>query len=221
MQTITRAAVELFSEEGYAAVSTRRIAERAGCSETLLFRYFRDKRGLLMAICRDLRVGDGRDVRPPREEFVGVEEFLERYLVGRFANLRDQALPLKVVVAALINDEEMTADFGPEHDDAVAYVAEVLRGFQWTGVIDPTLDVDAAAIAIEQVSFAIGFLLQLVLERPAEELDTLARACASVLSRGMEPPPGPVGGPRTCAALASVRDARRHLATALELLVDG
>src|SRR3954451_22251325 len=110
MRAMTAAAIALFSEEGYSAVSTRRIAERAGCSETLLFRYFGDKRGLLMAICNDLRDDDSR-VRRPVEASEGVHEFIERYLLESFGHLRRQAPELKVVIAALINDPEMTADF--------------------------------------------------------------------------------------------------------------
>jgi AcrR family transcriptional regulator len=37
---------ELFSRQGYASTSTREIADHAGVSETLMFRYFRSKAGL-------------------------------------------------------------------------------------------------------------------------------------------------------------------------------
>ena len=45
-QRIRDAARELFAEKGYAAVTTREIAQRADVSETLLFRYHGDKAGL-------------------------------------------------------------------------------------------------------------------------------------------------------------------------------
>lgn len=40
------AAVAAFAEEGYAGASTRRIADRAGVSEVMIFRYFQSKAGL-------------------------------------------------------------------------------------------------------------------------------------------------------------------------------
>ena len=43
-------ALELFATEGYHAVSTSRIAKRAGVSEALIFRHFENKEGLLQAI---------------------------------------------------------------------------------------------------------------------------------------------------------------------------
>ncbi|HEY3669580.1 MAG TPA: TetR/AcrR family transcriptional regulator [Acidimicrobiia bacterium] len=43
---LLEAARELFSSQGYSGTSTREIAERAGVSETLMFRYFGSKVGL-------------------------------------------------------------------------------------------------------------------------------------------------------------------------------
>ena len=44
---IIAAALDLFSEKGYAATSTARIAQEAGVSEGLIFRHFKNKRGLV------------------------------------------------------------------------------------------------------------------------------------------------------------------------------
>lgn len=43
-------ALELFATEGYHAVSTSKIARKAGVSEALIFRHFEHKEGLLQAI---------------------------------------------------------------------------------------------------------------------------------------------------------------------------
>ena len=221
MRAMTDAAVALFSEEGYSAVSTRRIAERAGCSETLLFRYFGDKRGLLMAICNDLRDGAG-GVRRPIEDSQDPREFIEQYLLESFEHFKRQAPALKVVVAALINDPEMTAGFGQEHDEAVEHVARALRQFQEEGAIASSVDVVSIASAIEQLSFAVGFLLQLVFERPKGELMAIATSSALILSRGLQAEaPQPLLEPRSRKAVAAVLDARQRLDSVIELLEDG
>jgi AcrR family transcriptional regulator len=49
-QNIFTAALELFSSEGVDATSTSKIAKRAGVSEGLIFRHFKNKEGLLQAI---------------------------------------------------------------------------------------------------------------------------------------------------------------------------
>ena len=49
-QRILEAAAVLFAERGYAATTTRAIAERAGVNEVTLFRKFKNKRGILEAL---------------------------------------------------------------------------------------------------------------------------------------------------------------------------
>ena len=46
-EDIITAALDLFSEKGYSATSTARIAQEAGVSEGLIFRHFKSKRGLV------------------------------------------------------------------------------------------------------------------------------------------------------------------------------
>ncbi|MEL6674798.1 MAG: helix-turn-helix domain-containing protein [Bacteroidota bacterium] len=48
-RNILEAALELFANEGYNAVSTSKIARKAGVSEGLIFRHFENKKGLLDA----------------------------------------------------------------------------------------------------------------------------------------------------------------------------
>lgn len=49
-EKILEAALKLFAEKGYAAVSTNKVARAAGVSEGLIFRHFTNKEGLLEAI---------------------------------------------------------------------------------------------------------------------------------------------------------------------------
>src|SRR5690554_2901585 len=47
---IIQAAIETFSEKGYAASSTNEIAQKAGVAEGTIFRHYRTKRDLLFSI---------------------------------------------------------------------------------------------------------------------------------------------------------------------------
>jgi AcrR family transcriptional regulator len=49
-ELILQTALRLFSEQGYEATPTNRIAKEAGVSEGLIFRHFENKEGLLSAI---------------------------------------------------------------------------------------------------------------------------------------------------------------------------
>ncbi|MBI0381962.1 helix-turn-helix transcriptional regulator, partial [Streptomyces albiflaviniger] len=48
-ERLVRAALELFTEQGYDATTVNEIADRAGLTKTTFFRHFRDKREVLFA----------------------------------------------------------------------------------------------------------------------------------------------------------------------------
>ncbi|MCB0569902.1 MAG: helix-turn-helix transcriptional regulator [Phaeodactylibacter sp.] len=52
-ESILSAALELFAHEGYNATSTSQIAKKAAVSEGLIFRHFKNKKGLLAALMED------------------------------------------------------------------------------------------------------------------------------------------------------------------------
>lgn len=180
------AAVSLFSEEGYASVSTRRIAEVAGCSETLLFRYFGGKRGLLLAICNDL--SDLREetvTRPDPANFAGLRDYLEYYFRYIFQRFRDQAPRLKVIGAVIVSDPELSAEFEQRHDNDVAHIMSHLEMFRETGEVAPDVDIRALAAVINQTSFSIGLLMQTIYGKPQTELDAIAKAFARAIAHGV------------------------------------
>jgi AcrR family transcriptional regulator len=76
---LLEAARDLFSSQGYSGTSTREIAERAGVSETLMFRYFGSKVGLF----REALVA-------PFVEFV--EDFNAKWQSGSNAELDEEEL---------------------------------------------------------------------------------------------------------------------------------
>jgi AcrR family transcriptional regulator len=63
-ENILNAALELFANEGYNAVSTNKIARQAGVSEGLIFRHFENKKGLLQAIMEDVEARIGQLLAP-------------------------------------------------------------------------------------------------------------------------------------------------------------
>jgi AcrR family transcriptional regulator len=75
---LLRAARELFSARGYADTSTRELAERAGVSETLLFRYFGSKAELFREA-----------LAVPFVDFIG--DFGERWRSGEMDSLDDES----------------------------------------------------------------------------------------------------------------------------------
>src|SRR3954470_16476917 len=84
------AAVDLFNEQGYDATTVTQIAERAGVTKSTFFRYFPDKRELLVA-------GQG---------------MLSRLLAEGIAQAPPTASPLEAVAAGL---ERAAGAMGPQN----------------------------------------------------------------------------------------------------------
>lgn len=96
------AAVDLFAEQGYDATTIAEIAERAGVTKSTFFRYFPDKRELLVA----------------------GQETLSRLLVEGIATAPEHATPLEAIAAGLERASNamgpMNRELGPRLKAAIA-----------------------------------------------------------------------------------------------------
>lgn len=101
------AAVDLFTEQGYDATTVAEIAERAGVTKSTLFRYFPDKREILVA----------------------GQETLSRLMSEGIAEAPPDATPLEAVVVGLERVSaamgQMNRDLGPRMKAAIAASSEL------------------------------------------------------------------------------------------------
>jgi AcrR family transcriptional regulator len=100
---LVRAALDLFTEQGYDATTVTEIADRAGLTKTTFFRHFPDKREVLFA---------GQDVHA-------------RLLADAIAQAPNAATPLESVGAAL---EAITATFADDRREFSARLRSVTAG---------------------------------------------------------------------------------------------
>src|SRR3970282_1517132 len=79
-ERLIEAAMELFSEHGYAATGTRAIAARAGCNISLIKHYFGSKQGLLAAVAGTSMTEMGERMRATLEGSGSPEERLDLFV---------------------------------------------------------------------------------------------------------------------------------------------
>lgn len=100
------AAVELFSEQGFAATTVPQITERAGLTTRTFFRHFADKREVLFG--REGAAAQARAVLAQAPPGMSTAEFLawglELMARERFAGHRDE---LRVIQALIDSDESL------------------------------------------------------------------------------------------------------------------
>ena len=102
-ERLVRAALDLFSEQGYDATTVNEIAERAGgLSKTTFFRHFSDKREVL---------------------FAAGQEIHGRLMADAIAGAPDSATPLQAVAAGL---DALTATFTEDRREFSARLKTVV-----------------------------------------------------------------------------------------------
>lgn len=113
---ITQAALEAFSEHGYAATRVEEVAKRAGVSKGLLYLYFKTKEELFKAVIRSAVVPR---IDALKSSIADTELSAEEFLRGPFLEFIKKLpnSPARVVVRLMIAE-------GPRHPDLTEYYCE-------------------------------------------------------------------------------------------------
>ncbi len=179
------AALEAFDEYGYDTATTRDIANRAGCSETLLFRYFGGKRGLLLAVIA--RLLDDTKTSPllAESKASSLQEEIEDILRGALDRYWVHRRSLKVIIAESITDPDLGSTLVQSvHREGLERVKERLRWHLETDGM-PDADLTALANGVQGIGHYLGFQGQLVWTMDRDELRKIAVRFARILTLGI------------------------------------
>ncbi|WP_243290877.1 TetR/AcrR family transcriptional regulator [Bacillus sp. FJAT-47783] len=115
---IVAAAIEIFSEKGFAATSTSEIAKKAGVAEGTIFRHYKTKKDLLISIVMPTMI---KYVAPffaknfSREifenEHKSFESFLRKMIQNRFDFAKQNFPILKIYMQEVFYHEELQGEF--------------------------------------------------------------------------------------------------------------
>jgi AcrR family transcriptional regulator len=183
---LLEAANAVFAERGYDAATTREIAERAGCAEGLIHRYFAGKRGLFLAILehKGSLVADefGATLRDTDSLQEDIEQILLHDLDGKWER-RDF---MRVCISEAAIDPEVGAAIRDRiHAKHVELIADRLRRHQEAGRIRRDVDIEAIAYAVSAIGFSGGFMNRIVFGRSREEIAPRIIEAAAALARGI------------------------------------
>jgi AcrR family transcriptional regulator len=178
---IHRAAVELFSTQGYEKTSLREIAEQVGITKASLYYHYSSKQDLLRAIVGTF-LDDISRVLGLVEELPWSPE-TERELLGAYV---DVVIQHRSTGPTLLRDiAAVLAAFG---DDLDRLIAQSRRFQLWLAGPDPTpADRLRAAAAVETVGAAMSVELELGVT-DEEIRAVLLDAATAILSRRGTPP---------------------------------
>jgi AcrR family transcriptional regulator len=171
--SILQAAIEVFSEKGYAAAATSEIAQKAGVAEGTIFRYYKTKKDLLLSI---LGPAMSRMLAPfimrnfnvvldlPYDSF---EEFLRAFIINRLEFARKNCKILKILIQEIPFQPTLRAQFMENIlNKVLERVIEIVEHFKAKGEV---IELPTPAILRFTISSIVGYLLNRLLLQPEKE----------------------------------------------------
>lgn len=183
---LLEAANSVFAERGFEAATTREIAERAGCAEGLIHRYFAGKRGLLLAILehKGKHFSETYCENVPEQATVAAE--IEAILLYELDSKWERRDFMRISVAEATIDPAVGAVVRDGiQARQVEFIAERLRRHQEAGRVRPDVDVEAIGHVISGIGFSAGFMSRVVFGRGRKETERIVRQAAAAIARGI------------------------------------
>jgi AcrR family transcriptional regulator len=190
------AANEAFAQRGFDATTTREIAERAGCAEGLIHRYFNGKRGLLLAILESKAAHIVEEFEADLPDRPTVLEEIERILLRDLDLFWERRDYMRVAVSQAAIDPEIGHAIGANiNQQRVRMIRRKLQRHQEAGRIAPGVDLEGVAYSISALGFSVGFVYQACFGDERLLARRIISAGAKAIAAGITP--GSPGSERT------------------------
>jgi AcrR family transcriptional regulator len=185
-QALMEAATAVFAEHGYDAATTREVAERAGCSEGLIHRYFGGKRGLLIAILERKAAEFTERMRAELPDGESLAEEIDQVFLWPLESMWQQRDFMRVCVSRSATDPEVGHVVGDHLNRArVEAIAAKLRRHRAAGRVREDVDLDAIALGITGVNLTTGFFSQVVFGMDRDDVRRMTLEMAKLVTRGI------------------------------------
>jgi AcrR family transcriptional regulator len=158
-QRILQAGLEIFSEVGYDAATTKMISKRADLNESLIQRYFKSKSNLLAEVtysCIDALSKE--KPYPPAET---PQEEIYRFLANKLESIYKNIKFFRIILSRTLVDSKMGFEL-QKRKPSDLFFTDRLSLFQKKGLIRANLDMGELVLLITNQSFAIT-IMELIL----------------------------------------------------------
>lgn len=188
-EALITAACEAFAEMGYEGTTTKTIAEKAGCSEALIQRYFNGKEGLLLAVLREedreLELGFLR--RPLCPSLI--DEAREA-LTHALEVMTSRSRKMRIVLSRVLVDPSFKRDFDRLciYRDVKSEAIQRFMRYRETGMLCTDLNLEAMVEMLMGLSFDVGFLQSELLDSKPDRQRLLIEHFAVMFGRAVSAP---------------------------------
>jgi AcrR family transcriptional regulator len=188
-EALIAAATAVFAEQGFEKATTRGIAEAAHCSEGLIQRYFKGKKGLLLAVLNQHNEEADRDFfkRPLCSTLTDEARETFAHFTAHFGGRSEQ---MRVVLSRVLLDHSFRADL-----DRISARKQVRKGIKGrlalyadAGLLFPRLDLRSATELLMTLAFELGFMHRELHRTHPADIRRLADDFAAFFGRAVTAP---------------------------------
>ncbi|MFD1318076.1 TetR/AcrR family transcriptional regulator [Loigolactobacillus zhaoyuanensis] len=184
-RAVLLAGLALFAQQGYNGTSTAQIAQQAAVSQATIFKYFKTKQDLLLAIIQPIlenlypRYRD--DFLPELDQYKTLAEIVHFIIQNRYQFLKENAEAFTIVLTELLtNPTVRTLFFKVVQESQPMITQHLLRALKKVGVRQ---ELDLVAIERTIISQLLTYFIQqrLVPQVPVDEQHDLQLIEAQII----------------------------------------
>ncbi|WP_407310371.1 TetR/AcrR family transcriptional regulator [Desulfosporosinus sp. SB140] len=182
---IIDAAKQLFMEHGFKGTTTKMIAERARVNEATLFRHFKNKEGLFLAITKEITQDGNSRLEGIIESDLPLEDLLFEFGMELYRRIVESKGILIVAIIESKRRTELIKNVTNTFKSIIVILERKLIALYKKGLLGQS---DFFTVSLMYVESLIGlFVVQNRLEGDLipVEIDRLCRSASKVLSNGL------------------------------------
>lgn len=184
-EEIKKAVLEIIDREGLHNLSTRKVADRVGVTEGALFKHFKSKRDIILAIVDEVEAVLMKSLKEIANLNLPAEERLFRYLCTHVKYLiANKGITILLFSeAAHENDPELKARLLKILNGQKQYAKQIIRDGIDDGLWDASLQVDS--VAAIYMGIPISLNIELVLNPGGVNTENFCKRMMGVLERAL------------------------------------
>jgi AcrR family transcriptional regulator len=182
---LIEAAMQLFSNVGYDATTTKMIAKKAKVNEALIHRYFESKNGLLIALFINMSANEAQDA-PDYPFAKTLDDELYNFMIKRLEIARLKHKEMRLIISRAIVDPKLAETMAKQIcRGGMPGLMERLQYWKDKGEIRSDIEIEGMSFGISGYAFVTSFFGQLIFCMDAAVLDGILRQMAAVIARGL------------------------------------
>jgi TetR/AcrR family transcriptional regulator, regulator of cefoperazone and chloramphenicol sensitivity len=180
-----KAAINVFSKQGYDAATTREIAKQANVNLSLIPRYFENKLGLFFAIIKDFHQHlVSTPPYPPADTLQGELTQFFRFRM-EFAHKYKKLLRLSISRAIL--DPKVRAELGALAKVGMPWLNSRLEKLRAEGKIRKDTDIEKTCLLIGGITFAMSMYTEIAFSMDPEHIQRVLDEAVVTVCEGLRP----------------------------------